>query len=264
MFPNNQWNVVTANLIMPVRYEYGCIWGLTLQYHPAIKRQAVFAGDALNLFLGSRASGNAQEERVWRNILALKRGPIRYRRNRIIVNEGDPADYVFLVVSGVVRSCKVFQNGTRSIIAFHMPGELFGWTAEATHRVSIEAASHAVILFIKRSALLATVAHNAAIANFLLASTANELKRVQDRSLMIARDAKCRLASFLTDLAARTGQSDQVDLPMTYNDIADYLGLTIETVSRTMNEFERSGSIARRSCRALVLNYPASLAKMLN
>ena len=176
-----------------------------------------------------------------RNILALRRGPIRYRRNKVIACEGDPADYVFLVVSGVVRSCRTFRNGARSIVAFHMPGELFGWTGDATRALSVEAASDAMVLFVKRGALLASAAQSTAIANILLANTANELRRVQEHSVLIGRDAKFRLASFLTDLATRTGQQSHVDLPMAHNDIADYLGLTIETVSRTITGIVRAG-----------------------
>jgi CRP/FNR family nitrogen fixation transcriptional regulator len=199
-----------------------------------------------------------------RNILAFRRGPIRYRRNKIIACEGDPADYVFLVVSGVVRSCRTFRSGERSIIAFHMPGELFGWTGDATHPLSTEAATDAVILFLKRSALLASAVHNTSIANFLLANTASELRRVQEHSVLIGRDAKCRMATFLTDLATRTGQWSHIDLPMAHQDIADYLGLSIETVSRTITGLEHTGLIARASPRTLVLKDRASLALAMN
>jgi CRP-like cAMP-binding protein len=76
-----------------------------------------------------------------RAILSVRRGPIRYHRNSSIVCEGDPADYVFMVVDGIVRRCKTFQNGARAIVAFHTPGELFGWTDELKHALSIEAAT---------------------------------------------------------------------------------------------------------------------------
>src|SRR6184192_580039 len=74
-----------------------------------------------------------------RAILAIRRGPIRYRRNTTIVCEGDPADYVFLIVDGIIRSCRTFRNGARSVVAFHIPGELFGWTDELKHQLSVEA-----------------------------------------------------------------------------------------------------------------------------
>src|SRR5262245_10672914 len=104
-----------------------------------------------------------------RAVLAVRRGPIRYRRNSTIVCEGDPADYVFMAVDGIVRRCKAFQNGTRAIVAFHTPGATFGWTAEAKHALSIEAATDAMILSFKRSALVPTSARRPYGASFLLA-----------------------------------------------------------------------------------------------
>ena len=58
---------------------------------------------------------------------ALQRGPIHFRRNNVIACEGVAANYIFMVVSGVVRSCKTFRNGTRNVVAFYLPGDLFGW-----------------------------------------------------------------------------------------------------------------------------------------
>jgi CRP/FNR family nitrogen fixation transcriptional regulator len=205
-----------------------------------------------------------EQETVMRSILALRRGPVRYRRNQVIVCEGDPTDYVFLVISGVARSCRTFQNGARSIVAFHMPGELFGWSGDRTHRLSAEAAADALVLFVKRAALLAIGVRDSKVGNFLLTNTVVELRRVQEHSMMIGREAKCRLAAFLIDLSSRTAKGNYVDLPMSHHDIADYLGLTIETVSRTITELERSGLIARVSPRALMLRNRPCLLNLIN
>lgn len=199
-----------------------------------------------------------------RAVLSVRRGPIRYRRNSTIVCEGDPADYVFMVVDGVVRRCKTFQNGARAIVTFHTSGELFGWTDELKHVLSIEAATDALILFFKRSALLTVAAREQKVANFLLASTASELRRIQEHSLLINRSAKCRVASFLLDLSARTDETSDVDLPMSHHDIADHLGLSIETVSRTITGLERASLIERASVRTIVLKNRPALARILN
>jgi len=237
---------------------------ISQEHHSASSFAPSFAEDPFNLFLRSKAAGSSQEEMLRRNILALRRGPMRYRRNQVIACEGDTTEYVFLVVSGVVRRCRTFRDGTRGITAFHLPGEMFGWTYNAVHVLSVEAASDAIVLFIKCNALQASAAQNTAMANFLLAHTAAELQSVQKRSLLMGRDAKFRLVSFLTDLASRMEGSSQIELLMPHQDIADYLGMKIETLSRTITGLERAGLIARQSCRTLVVNDSASLAKMLN
>ena len=101
------------------------------------------------------------QQAVKNSILALRRGPIRYYRDATIVCEGDPTEYIFLVVSGVVRSCRAYQDGGRRIVAFHFPGELFGWSGDLIHSLSEEAATDALVLFLKRSTLLATAIRDA-------------------------------------------------------------------------------------------------------
>jgi CRP/FNR family transcriptional regulator, nitrogen fixation regulation protein len=190
---------------------------------------------------------------VKNSILALRRGPIHYRRDAMITCEGDPTEYVFLVVRGVVRSCRTYEDGSRHIVAFHFPGELFGWSGDLIHSLSIEAATDTLLLFLKRSTLLATAIQDCRIASYLLASTKNELQRVQEHSLLLTRPAHCRVATFLIDLSMRLGNPKQLYLPIPHRDIADHLSLTIETLSRTITKLEKSGSIARAPGRTLVL-----------
>ena len=204
-----------------------------------------------------------REKLAKRAVLSVRRGPIRYRRNSTIVCEGDPADYVFMVVDGVVRRCKTFQNGTRAIVAFHTPGELFGWTDELTHALSTEAATDTLLLFFKRNVLLSAAARENKVANFLMTST-SELRCIQAHSLRINQSAKCRVAGFLLDFSARTGETADVDLPMSHQDIADHLGLSIETVSRTITELERACLIGRASARTINLTNRPALARLLN
>jgi CRP/FNR family nitrogen fixation transcriptional regulator len=198
-----------------------------------------------------------------RTIFALRRGPIRYSRDQTIVIEDEPSEYIFLVISGVVRSFRSFQNGTRSIVTFYLPTELFGLTNHPTHSLTAEAAADANILFFKRSALFSMAAHESRIAKFLLTATLTEVRRTQEHSLLISRDAKCRVASFLIDLSKRTRTQTCLDLPMSHQDIADHLGLTIETVSRVITQMENSGLIARgRSSRDLILKDRRALVRM--
>ena len=199
-----------------------------------------------------------------RNVLSVRRGPIRYRRNSTIVCEGDPADYVFMVVDGIVRRCKTFQDGTRAIVAFHTSAELFGWTDELTHALSIEAATDALVLYFKRNLLMSMASRDHKVANFLLEAATNELRCIQVHSLRINQSAKCRVAGFLLDLSARMGKSAEVDLPMSHQDVADHLGLSIETVSRTITELGRACLIERASARVISLTNRAALRRLLN
>jgi CRP/FNR family transcriptional regulator, nitrogen fixation regulation protein len=198
-----------------------------------------------------------------RSILALQRGPVQYPRNKMIFIEGDPAEYIFLLIDGVVRSCRSFSDGNRSIVCFHISGELFGFNGERTHSLSAEAATNTTMLVLKRSAVLAMVARDGRIANFLLANTTKELRRLQEHAVLISRNAQCRVATFLIDLSLRTGKTECLSLPMPHRDIADYLGLEIETLSRVITEFERSGLVARASNRTLVLKNRTQLVRMM-
>jgi CRP/FNR family nitrogen fixation transcriptional regulator len=228
-----------------------------------LKREGSFGGIPLNGTVNCPFIDDVDQRLVHRTICALRRGPIRYRRDQTIVCEGDSADYIFVVIEGIVRSCRTFKNGARSIAAFYLPGELFGW-ADLKYQLSAEAAANAMVLYLKRSALLSVAAQDSRIASFLLAATTNELRRTQEHALLISRGAKCRLATFLLDLSSRLETTKYLDLPMSHQDIADHLGLTIETVSRTITELQRSGLIARISPRTLVLLNRPSLSRIKN
>jgi CRP/FNR family transcriptional regulator, nitrogen fixation regulation protein len=212
----------------------------------------------------SRALTVADDQQLLnRAICALQRGPVRYHRNNVVVCEGDPADYMFLVVSGTVRTCRTYQTGNRSIIAFYLPGDLLGWTNSAKHSLSVEAATDAIVVFFKRRALLSIASRESRIASSLLAATTNELRRTQEHALLISKSAGCRVATFLTDLWTRLGKTKQIDLPMSHQDIADHLGLTIETVSRVITNMERSGLVRRVSHQKLILQNRLALEQMV-
>jgi CRP/FNR family nitrogen fixation transcriptional regulator len=205
----------------------------------------------------------ADAQRVKRALSALQRGPIRFRRNNVIACEGDAADYIFIVVSGVVRSCKTFQNGTRGVVAFYLPGDLFGWS-DQNYTLSVEAATNATVLFLKRSALVAVASRESRVANSLLDLATIELRRAQEHGLLMSRSAKCRVATFLTELSKRLGKTGSIHLSMSHQDIADHLGLTIETLSRTITELERSGLIARMPPRSLMVRKQYSLSHLVD
>jgi CRP/FNR family transcriptional regulator, nitrogen fixation regulation protein len=199
-----------------------------------------------------------------RTLSALQRGPVSFYRDNVIALDEDVVDYVMFVVSGVVRSCKICKNGTRSVVSFYLPGDLFGWT-EPTLSLSIEAATDTEVLFIKRSGLLALASRDVRVANVLLTATTNELTRAQEHILLLGKSAKCRAATFLTDLWVRLGKAKYLDVSMSHQDIADYLGLTTETLSRSITALERSGLISRvASRRQLLLQNHFGLRRVMN
>ena len=198
-----------------------------------------------------------------RTLSALQRGPVSFYRDNVIALDEDVADYLLFVVSGVVRSCKICKSGIRSVVSFYLPGDLFGWT-EPKLSLTIEAANDTEVLFIKRSGLLSLASRDVRVANVLLTATTNELARAQEHVLLMSKSAQCRAATFLTDLWVRLGKAQYLDVPMSHQDIADHLGLTIETVSRTITDLERSQLVARLSPRTLVLLNRSSLFRIKN
>ena len=217
--------------------------------------------EAIKTF-GSLSGSFVDEQTINGALSALQRGPIRFRQNDVIACEGEAADYVFLVVSGVVRICKTFTNGGRSVVAFYLPGDLFGWSDQKRHSLSVESVTDATVLFLKRSALVSVAARESCVAAFVLDVTTRELRRAQEHALLMSVSAKSRVAKFLTDLGHRLGRATTIDLPMSHQDIADHLGLTIESLSRTITDLQRSGIVSRSGSRTLTVGNNRLLAQL--
>ena len=177
-----------------------------------------------------------------------------YARDVEVYGEGEPAEYLYMVVSGAVRTYKVLVDGRRQICAFHLRGDFFGLEADEAHSLSAEAITNSKVLQIKRSALMAQAERDREVAQQLWAMTGGELKRVQAHVLLLIKTAKERVAEFLLEMAERMPTTDEgVELPMSRQDIADYLGLTIETVSRTLTDLEKQEAISLPNSRRVVL-----------
>jgi len=159
--------------------------------------------------------------------------------------EGDEAECFYQVVSGAIRSYKLLSDGRRQIDAFHLAGDIFGLEAGRQHRFSAEAVGDARLVAYRRSRLSVLIEEDAGFRDRLLTATLRSLQRAQDHMLLLGRKtAQEKLATFLLDMAERISDDDEhFELPMQRSDIADHLGLTIETVSRTLTQFARSGLI---------------------
>jgi CRP-like cAMP-binding protein len=185
-----------------------------------------------------------------------------YARNSEIYGEGEPADYLYKVVTGTVRTSKILADGRRQIGSFYLPGDIFGFEVDEEHTFSAEAITESRILVIKRSAVIGLAARDGNVARQLWTLTGHELARVQDHILLLVKTAQERVVGFLLEMAKRASVGDAVELPMSRQDIADYLGLTIETVSRTLSTLESDGTIALPSARCVMLRKPAALGRL--
>jgi CRP/FNR family transcriptional regulator len=165
-----------------------------------------------------------------------------------IVVEGDPIDHYYRIVSGTVRLYRSIADGRRQVIDFLTAHGCFGLTGLDCHACSVEAVSRVVMIRYPRHLLEAAVQSDPGLARRLFRLACAELGRAQTQMLLLGRKtAEERIASFLLRLAATGGRDADrpvVTLTMSRLDIADHLGLTIETVSRTLSRFRRDGLIA--------------------
>jgi CRP/FNR family nitrogen fixation transcriptional regulator len=185
-----------------------------------------------------------------------------FAANAEIYGEDEPADYLYKVVSGTVRIYNVLVDGRRQIGAFHLPGDIFGLETGDEHTSSAEAITECKIIVIKRSTVMALAARDNDVARQMWALTARELQRVQEHSLVLIKSAEERVAGFLLEMAERVSTSGAVELPMSRQDIADYLGLTIETVSRTLKHLEDAAAIEVPKRRRILLRNRSALRRL--
>jgi CRP/FNR family nitrogen fixation transcriptional regulator len=188
--------------------------------------------------------------------------PMSFPRNAEIYGESEPADYLYKVVSGTVRTYKVLTDGRRQVGGFYVAGDIFGLETGEEHSFSAEAITECKVLVIKRSALVALAGRDHDVARQLWAITGGELRRVQDHIMLLIKSAQERVASFLLEMAGRISAGNAVELPMSRQDIADYLGLTIETVSRTLTILENAATIELSSSRRIVLRNRSALTRL--
>ncbi|MGH1570402.1 helix-turn-helix domain-containing protein [Methylobacterium sp. P31] len=180
--------------------------------------------------------------------------PFSYTREEEVYGEGEEAEFVYKVLEGAVRTYKVLSDGRRQITGFHLRGDLFGFEQGETHRHTAEALSDTKVLIFKRRQIERAATDRAEVACQLWSMTTNNLRQAQDLALLLGRrSATERVASFLMEVDERLGGTGTFALPMTRRDIADYLGLTIETVSRTLSQLECEQALLRSGTRTVTL-----------
>ena len=162
-----------------------------------------------------------------------------------IYAQGEKSANLYQVEFGAVRIYRLMSDGRRQIAAFHLAGEVFGFEADGVHHFFAEAICATGIRVLRTPS---TVDMSRAILPLALQS----LIRTQEHLLVLGRQsAEERVAAFLLDMAERQGGLDQFELPMSRTDIGDYLGLTIETVSRVFSRLKEKKIIRLPSLRSV-------------
>ncbi|WP_395456647.1 helix-turn-helix domain-containing protein [Azospirillum melinis] len=168
-----------------------------------------------------------------------------YEREITVFTEGDAAGSVFRVMSGMVRLYKMLPDGRRQIIGFLQAGDMMGLAFAAQYLYTAETVTATTIQRIPRLELDALMDAQPAFARKLLSATTSELMAAQDQMVLLGRKTAAeKVATFLLRLSDRKcggkGDDRTIDLPMGRSDIADHLGLTTETVSRTLTKLKSS------------------------
>jgi CRP/FNR family nitrogen fixation transcriptional regulator len=206
------------------------------------------AGGIAQIFeVGSDAGVSVARSGQLDTLVALEQisGRRTFARDDDIYAEGDRADCWFKVVSGTVRLGKLMADGRRHIAEFFFAGDCFGLDDTRERVFSAEAVGDVVVMRFPRAATERLIEERPDLARRLCHLTLRNLAHAQNRMLLLARmTASERVASFLLELAERHDVRLALDVPMSRNDIADYLGLTIETVCRVLSTFKRDGLIA--------------------
>lgn len=163
-------------------------------------------------------------------------------RDQEICGENRPADRIYQVVRGAVRSCRILADGRRQICAFHFPGDIFGLENGSTYRFTAEAIVATRLRIVRRHSLEYLASSDTQVAHNLLNLTAKSLLHAENHMLLLGRKTSLeKVAAFLLEMDERLTGLGSIALPMSRRDIADYLGLTLETVSRELSHLRAQG-----------------------
>jgi CRP/FNR family transcriptional regulator, nitrogen fixation regulation protein len=184
---------------------------------------------------------------------------LKFRKGEIIYAQGDPATDWFEVVSGTVRTCHLYPDGHRQLSGFFYSGDVFGIDAHS-YQSSAEAVTAVALRRCQRSTNQPNKVDEVSAPLGMLQSALNNAQACI--FLLGRRTATERVAAFLLATSRRLGGRASIRLPMSRSDIADHLGLTIHTVSRTLSELSRRGLIALDGPQAITLCAPGALQQL--
>jgi CRP/FNR family transcriptional regulator, nitrogen fixation regulation protein len=216
-----------------------------------------------------RVNANTSHKSVLTDLAGLVGGnslwhEFKYRRGTEVFGEAEFPEYVYQLRAGAVRTYKLLSDGSRQIGGFHLPGDIFGFENGDVHRFTADAIIDATVWLAKRENVFEGLTEvRTAAATLKLVN--RSLEQAENHLLLLGRQTALeRTAAFLLEMDRRMQQPDLMVLPMDRRDIADYLGLTIETVSREISVLRHQGilSVSGRTGRKIVLHDRPKLAEI--
>jgi CRP-like cAMP-binding protein len=192
---------------------------------------------------------------LFAGISQLVSAVFKFRSGGEIFGDGEDAQFVYKLVTGTVRVCKILSDGQRHISCFHFPGDVFGLGRTATHRMSAEAIEDSRVLMFRRSQVERLIAGDLTAAHQMSEIFSGKLNDAEVHIFRLGRQkALQRVAAFLLETEGRLGRRGSLELPMSRRDIADYLGLSIEVVSRAFSQLQKRHAIDRIESRRLIID----------
>lgn len=185
-----------------------------------------------------------------------------YQKRQEVFGENEPATHLYAVTRGMVHATRFLADGRRQIVDFYRAGDVFGLEPAPRHHFTAEAAIGSEVVKVPRAFVETAGANSAVVAGQLWRLTAQRLERVEDHAVLLGQSTAIeRVAAFLLMMPVRSGSAAEqvIDLCMSRTDMADYLGLTIETVSRALTQLEQDELIARGDKRGIVVCNRAAL-----
>lgn len=185
---------------------------------------------------------------------------LTFRQGQEIYAQDEQAELIYRVIRGSVRTTHLQADGRRQIGDFYYEGDVIGVEVGEGHRFSAEALTGCEVLALRRAGSAAY--ESGRVERMIWAATASELQRAQSHVLLLGRATACeRVARFLMDIANRF-RGEFVILPMSRQDMADYLGLTIETISRMLGRLQADGVIEFSGARRYRVRRPGCLSEL--
>ena len=200
----------------------------------------------------------------WESLLATTGSVLHFAQDSDIYGEGADADTLYRIVSGIVRTCSFLSDGRRHIDSFYDEGDIFGFEVGHVHRLSAEAVSDCTVIAYRRCTVERLASENNVLARQMFSCAMRNMAHAQNHCLLLARKSAVeKVATFLTEWADPSPRMEVTALAMTRQDIADYLGLTIETVSRTLSQLERDAMIELHTARHIRIKNPEALRALI-